>query len=197
MSFYNEIIHGIYLGSVEASENIEFIKEKNISVIVNCSKDIKDTFSLNLLKNIEDAPTEIQEWLYNNSYYIKYHRIPINDSGRNEDIEKFYQYTIQLLPIIKKEYCMGKNILIHCLAGVQRSASFTVALLMYYYKKPLNEMISYVINKKANVFFFGKTNNFIDALIKVEKYIKDHNYNIENDDTYNDTYNNIRPIYMI
>jgi len=169
MSFYNEIIPGLYLGTIEASQDIQFIKDKNICTIVNCTKDIKDKFSLNLLKPIEDAPEEVQKWLYDNSYYIKYYRIPVDDSGRKEDIEKFYEYTISLLPIIKKEYDNGRNILIHCLAGVQRSASFVVAFLMYYYNKPLDVMVKYVLEKKPNVFFFGERNNFIDALQKMNK----------------------------
>ena len=72
MSFYNEIIPNLYLGSVEASTDNDFIQDKKISLIVNCSKDLKNEYSLNLLKPIEEAPLEIQEWLYNNSYYIKY-----------------------------------------------------------------------------------------------------------------------------
>ncbi len=171
MSFYNEIIPNLYLGTIEASQDVQFIHDKNISVIVNCTKDIKDTFSLNLLKPIEDAPLDVQEWLYNNSYYVKYYRIPVDDSGRPKDIQEFYNYAIPLLPIIKREYDNGKKILIHCLAGVQRSASFVVAFLMYYCNKRLDETIEYVIGRKPNVFFFGKTNNFIDALQKIETEI--------------------------
>ncbi len=169
MSFYNEIIPNLYLGTIEASQDVQFIHDNGISVIVNCTKDIKDTFSLNLLKPIEEAPKEVQEWLYNNSYYVKYYRIPIDDSGRPKDIEEFYNHAMPLLPIIKREYDNGKKILIHCLAGVQRSASFVVAFLMYYCNKRLDETIEYVISRKPNVFFFGRNNNFIDALKKIEK----------------------------
>jgi hypothetical protein len=63
MSFYNEILPNLFLGSVEASKDNDFIFNKKISVIVNCSKDIKNEFQLNLLKPIEEAPIEIQEWL--------------------------------------------------------------------------------------------------------------------------------------
>lgn len=171
MSFCNEIIQNIYLGSIEASQDRDFVFGKNISVIVNCSKDIKDTYSLNLLKPIEEAPQEIQNWLYNNSYYIKYYRVPVDDSGRDKDIEEFYQYTIKLLPKIKNEYNNNKNILIHCQAGAQRSASFVVAFLMYYYKMSLNDSIKYVLLKKPNVFFFGTKNNFYNALLKIESDI--------------------------
>lgn len=172
MSSYNEIINNIYLGSIESSQDREFIFGNNISVIVNCSKDIVDTFSLNLLKPIEEAPQYIQDWLYQNSYYIKYYRIPINDSGREKDIDDFYHLTLKILPNIKKEYDNNKKILVHCLAGAQRSASFVVAILMYIHGLSLNESINYVLLKKPNVFFFGTRNNFYEALVKLENDIK-------------------------
>lgn len=171
MSFYNEIMPNLYLGSIESSTDNDFIFNNQISVIINCSKDIKNTYSLNLLKSIEDAPKEIQEWLYNNSYYIKYYRIPVDDNGREIEITNFYNYTMNILDIILEEYKKGKHILVHCLAGNQRSAAFVCAFLMSYKNISLNESVQYLLEKKANVFFFGETINFKDALEKIEKDI--------------------------
>ena len=171
MSFYNEILPNLFLGSIEASQDNEFIQTKNISVIVNCSKDIKDTFSLNLLKPIEEAPKDVQEWLYNNSYYIKYYRIPVDDNGKESEIENFYKYTSLTLRLIYDEYKKGKNILVHCLAGNQRSASFVCAFLMLYKNITLEDSVSYLLQKKPNVFFFGKMINFKSALEKIESYV--------------------------
>ena len=168
MSFYNEIMPNLYLGSIEASENFDFIQNNNISVIVNCSKDINNKFLLNLLKNIDNAPLEVQKWLYDNSYYIKYYRIPVNDSGKNIDIEDFYKYTSELLYLIIDEYKKGKNILVHCLAGNQRSAAFICAFIMFYNKLSLKDSIKYVLEKKPNVFFFGSIINFIKSLTLLE-----------------------------
>jgi len=168
MSFYNEIMPNLYLGSIEASQDNDFIFNKQISVIVNCSKDIKNTYSLNLLKSIDDAPKEIQEWLYNNSYYIKYYRIPVDDNGKEIEINNFYNYTMNILEIICEEYKKGKHILVHCLAGNQRSAAFICAFLMLIKKYTLDQSIKYLLEKKPNVFFFGKTINFKDALDKIE-----------------------------
>ena len=173
-TFSNEIIPNLYIGSIEASENFDFIEKKNISVIINCSKDICNKFSINLLKPIESAPKDVQDWLYNNSFYIKYYRVPIDDSGKDNDIDEFYDHTIKLLPIIEKEYIDGKNILVHCLAGNQRSAAFICAFLMYHKKISLKDSIELILDKKPNVFFFGSKINFIDALNKLESY-KDYN----------------------
>ena len=168
MSFYHEIIPNLFLGSVEASTDNNFIFNKKISVIVNCSKDLKNEFQLNLLKPIEEAPQEIQEWLYNNSYYIKYYRIPIDDNGKDIEIENFYKYTMRILHLIIDEYKKGKNILVHCLAGNQRSAAFICAFLMYYKNISFEESVKYLLEKKPNVFFFGQMINFKNALEKME-----------------------------
>jgi len=168
MTFYNEIIPNLFIGSIESSQNFDFIKNNQISVIVNCSKDIVDSFSLNLLKPIEEAPIDVQNWLYENSYYIKYYRIPVDDNGKEQEIENFYEYTIKLLNIIKNEYDKNKKILVHCLAGNQRSAAFTCAFIMLYKNLSLNESIKLLLDKKPNVFFFGTKINFIEALKKIE-----------------------------
>jgi protein-tyrosine phosphatase len=168
MTFYNEIIPNLFIGSIEASQSFDFIKTNNISVIVNCSKDIVDSFSLNLLKPIEEAPIDVQNWLYENSYYIKYYRIPVDDNGKEHEIKNFYEYTINLLYTIKNEYDKNKKILVHCLAGNQRSAAFICAFIMLYKNLSLNESIKLLLDKKPNVFFFGTKINFIEALKKIE-----------------------------
>jgi dual specificity MAP kinase phosphatase len=171
MSFYNEILPNLYLGSIEASQDFNFISSNNISVIVNCSKDIDNKFSINLLKPIEEAPEVVQKWLYDNSYYIKYYRIPVDDSGRDEDIKQFYFYVKNIIQTIINEYKKGKNILVHCLAGNQRSSAFTAVFIMYYKNLSLQESIKFVLEKKPNVFFFGSKINFINALLKFEEEI--------------------------
>jgi protein-tyrosine phosphatase len=167
MSFYNEILPNLFLGSVEASKDNDFIFNKKISIIVNCSKDLKNEFQLNLLKPIEEAPLEIQEWLYDNSYYIKYYRIPVDDNGKDIEIQNFYKYTMEILHLIISEYKKGKKILVHCLAGNQRSAAVICAFLMYYKNISMEESVKYLLEKKPNVFFFGQTINFRSALEKM------------------------------
>jgi protein tyrosine phosphatase len=167
MTFYNNVIPNLYIGSVEASTDFEFIQKNNISIIVNCSKDIENKFSLNLLKPIESAPKIVQDWLFDNSFYIKYYRVPVDDNGKKEEIDNFYTLVKELLPIIEIEYNKGKCILVHCLAGNQRSAAFVCAFLMYVKKFTLEESISYLLEKKPNVFFFGNQINFKDALNKI------------------------------
>jgi len=170
MTFYNQVIPNLFIGSVEASTDYDFIEKNNISIIVNCSKNIENKFQLNLIKPIESAPQIVQDWLLENSYYIKYYRIPVDDNGKQEEINNFYKLIKELLPIIEIEYKKGKCILVHCLAGNQRSAAFICAFLIYTKKFTLDESISYLLEKKPNVFFFGSQINFIEALVKIQDY---------------------------
>lgn len=171
MSFYNQVIPNLFIGSVESSENFDFIQKNEISVIVNCSKDIPNKYSLNLLKPLENAPQHIQDWLFENSYYIKYYRVAVDDNGKQEEIDSFYTIVSQVLPYVADEYKKGKSILVHCLAGNQRSAAFICAFLMYAKNFSLNEAILFLLEKKPNVFFFGSKINFKDALIRLESVV--------------------------
>ena len=114
---------------------------------------------------------EVIQDFWDNSYYIKYYRISIDDSGKDNDIEQFYFYVKNIIQPIIDEYKKGKTILIHCLAGNQRSAAFVTIFLMYYKKLSLQESINFVLEKKPNVFFFGSNINFMNALLKFEKDI--------------------------
>lgn len=168
MTFYHQVIPNLFIGSVEASTDFDFIQKQNISIIINCSKDIDNKFSLNLLKPIEYAPQIVQDWLFDNSFYIKYYRVGVDDNGKPEEIDNFYKLVKELLPIIEIEYNKGKCILVHCLAGNQRSAAFVCAFLMHAKKFTLDEAILFLLEKKPNVFFFGNQINFKKALVKIE-----------------------------
>jgi hypothetical protein len=173
MTFHNKICDRLFLGSVESSTTFSFLEENNISVIVNFSKDLENKYQLNLLKPIEDAPKHIIEWLYSNSYCIKYYRVPIDDTQKDIEIDNFYNYIVKLVDKIIEEYDSGKTILFHCLAGNQRSAAGVVAFLMKYNKWNLDESIKYVLTQKPNVFFFGSNVNFIKALKRYELFCRE------------------------
>lgn len=164
----HEIIENLFLGNIDNAKDFQSIKDKKICVIVNCTKDIENFHSLNLLKPLEEAPQEIQNWLCENSYYIKYYRVPIDDSGKDKDIEDFYHISMEIIWKVLEDYKKGKAILVHCLAGNQRSASFICIFLMLYKKMSLKESINYLVEKKPSVFFFGSQVNFQNALNKIE-----------------------------
>ncbi len=166
-----EIIDRIYLGSYEAAKDLDFIKNNKITVIVNCTKDLQNKYSPDFILNnsVKNATPEVQKWILDNMYYIDYYRIPVDDNDTQEENETFYLHTKEILSKISELYNDGHTILIHCFAGVQRSASFTSVLLSKLLDCSLDDAISIVQIKKPNTFFFGSRFHFLPAMQLLEK----------------------------
>ncbi len=164
---YNEVYPGIYIGGCDASKDKNLILEKNIKVIVNCTKDLPNHFEPTFLTPVNEAPEEVQKWIYDNS--PKYYRLAIDDNGKEREINNFYNLSSQIVNELEEEYKQEKHILIHCLAGIQRSCSLTAFLLMKITGKKLNEVVNIIVNHRKQAFFGGRQLNFKEALIKIEK----------------------------
>lgn len=80
------------------------------------------------------------------------------------------------LPILVKEleveYKKGKNILIHCHAGAQRSATVVTAFLMYMLKTDMEMAIKHVLKCSPNAFWFGGQINFLRSLEHFNQVVK-------------------------
>jgi protein-tyrosine phosphatase len=142
----SKILDRFYLGDRLSAYNQNFIAQNKINVIVNATKDIP---------NFYDSIPE-----------IKYYRMPIEDNLEVEELNAFYFYAKSLLPILYKEYKEGKVILIHCFAGMQRSAALALLFLIYYHKKENNINMSvgdakfYILSKRPVAFKYGMYMNF-------------------------------------
>lgn len=142
----SKILDRLYLGDRLSAYNQTFIVHNKINVIVNASKDIP---------NFYDSIPE-----------IKYYRVPVEDNLEPEELNAFYFYAKSLIPILYQEYMEGKTILIHCFAGMQRSAALVLLFLIYYYKKQNNINMSvsdakfYILSKRPVAFKYGIYINF-------------------------------------
>ena len=127
---YSKITDNIFLGNKYAAFDLKFLEENEIKVIVNCSKNID---------------------FIESDYYIK-HRIPVNDDLSNVSINIMSIYMKDLIPIINKYINKNYKIFIHCRAGMQRSAAFLCALLIYRYKMNKIYAMQYIKNKRSCAF---------------------------------------------
>ena len=127
---YNQIINNLYVG------NINSIKYGNsFSLIVNCTNDIP--FPEN----------------YNNEKI----RISVKDDpSESENMLRQIQQT-RVLDKIHSVLQQGKNVLIHCYAGIQRSCAVLACYLMKYYVISPDSVISFIQERRA-VAFFGNCN---------------------------------------
>lgn len=99
-------------------------------------------------------------------------RIPIEDNGMYIDI--IYEYwrdeNLYLFSVIDKYLTNKKKVLIHCLAGRQRSAATVAAFLMWKYGINHIDAISYIKMYKRDAFF--PNINFLLSLKNYELYNK-------------------------
>ena len=162
----------LWLGNSRAALDFNFLKKNNISVIVNCTDEIPFIYNIMNIKSISPH------------LHIESTRIPIYDSPLYKDNHKLYISLKDVLRFIKTKFFKEhKNILIHCAAGMSRSASVMAAFLFKNMKdnqlnnkisdktlnklsdnEIMNNIIQYIIKKRSCAFYYGTKLNFKDAL---------------------------------
>ena len=81
------------------------------------------------------------------------YRIPIDDNLQNSEIYEMSKFLTIILPIINSHLNHQKdNILIHCYAGIQRSAIVVLSYLYKYVDSDINKCINYMKQKRPIVF---------------------------------------------
>jgi protein-tyrosine phosphatase len=145
---YNKIIDHLYIGNIVAAQDLSFIKNNNINVIINCSNDIPNYHVID-----------------NN---IEYHRIPIDDSLEEYDINLMSELLPKYVKIINNAISEKKNVLVHCYAGRQRSACLIAAYLIFKYNYTIEEAYKIILSKRKQVFHYGKAFNFNKSLINYQ-----------------------------
>ena len=102
----SKILENLWLGNYRDALNDQFINENGINVVVNCTPNLP----------------------FYNKIYFKY-RIPVNDDLQDDSMTEMFVAMSHLIPILVKHINRGDRILIHCFAGIQRSAILTMGLL--------------------------------------------------------------------
>jgi protein-tyrosine phosphatase len=113
----------LYLGSVGAAYNLNVLKSLNIS---------------HILTICECLPPKFPE-------QFTYKVIPLTD----EPSTKISNHFKEALEFIRAAISEGKNVLVHCFAGVSRSASTVIAYLMTYHNMEYNTAFSFVKSKRS------------------------------------------------
>jgi len=125
----NEIIPRLWLGNAKASMDEAFLREKNIQVVVNCTK------------NYPFCP--IVPTLY---------RVPVDDNLEEEEIRNMELWATEVCFRILSEYKKGRSILVHCAAGIQRSAAAVAFLLIAERGMTATEAMAYIKERRPIAF---------------------------------------------
>jgi len=142
MDYANEIIPNLWLGSKNSALEQNNIRKHNIKLIINCSKDIN----------------------YSVDPDIHVMRLPINDIN-TEESNIILRDNIDILTYMIDLYLHNNlGVLVHCYAGMQRSATVVICYLMKYKNFKLNDAKIYMKNKRSIVFLpFPTFDNFINT----------------------------------
>lgn len=145
-----EIIKGLWIGNLHSAQNKKFFEKEIIGAVVNCTPDIPNTFE---------------------TMGVLYLNIPMNDTLKEKDIKDMNRYLARTVKFIHTNLSNKRNVLVHCHAGMQRSAAVVAAYLMKYHKKSIMDAINLIIYRRPIAFFYGQNVNFLNSLIIFSKNI--------------------------
>jgi protein-tyrosine phosphatase len=138
-----EIIKNLYLCSWSDAQDLAPTLDNLL--IVNCTRDLRE--------------------LTRNTY-----RVAIDDHHKHEDTLKLNENIIEVTEKIHNHLASGP-VIVHCLAGRQRSAAVVASYLMLYHFLDVTQSINFIKSKKREAFF--PEINFIETLNYVNSQNKD------------------------
>lgn len=146
----DEVIPGLWLGNIRAATDAAWLNDTGIKCVFNCTKDIPF------------YPT-IQR---------KY-RVPVDDNLQPEEIRNLELWSFEIVYKLIREYKTGQPILVHCHAGMQRSAASLAMFLIATRNFTPDEAIRFIRDKRP--IAFRPSANFYPA---IESFYKTYNREI-------------------
>ena len=146
MELANEIIPRLWLGNRNAALDPTWLTNHGITTVFNATKDIPFA---------DGTPT------------IKY-RVPVDDNLEEDEIINMAKWSPEIIYNVLKEYQGGSHILIHCAAGIQRSAAITAMSLIALKGMDADQAITYIKSRRAIAFYPAA--NFYKSIKIFEQY---------------------------
>lgn len=149
----HQVAPKLWVGDASAAKDLGFLSRANIGAIVNATRDIPNYHTDYQAKEIE------------------YMRIPVNDSLQDVDTERMRVFLPHAASFIYKNRDLEKkHVLVHCAAGVQRSATIAAFYLHLYEDVPLTQAIEQIVRARPQAFRHGTQLNFRKALEKQQRF---------------------------
>jgi protein-tyrosine phosphatase len=141
----DKISKGLFLGDIIAGNDLVYLVENDISLVINLSDIV-----------YRDTQKEIS------AHNINFINISVRDHP--DDAELLLGYIPSLVDKIHKHISNGKNVLVNCYAGRQRSAALVACYLCYNTRKSVSECMD-IIQSNRPIAFTPKP-NFYDIIQK-------------------------------
>lgn len=125
-----EIIPGLWIGSEGDSQDASFIARHDIGLVVNATGNIP----------MQDFGPDVRTF-----------RIPVDDSPRENEVmlRHFPIVVLEIDDVLEN----GRGVLVHCRAGMQRSAAVVAAYLMWKRGMTANRAFEFINRKKHETFW--------------------------------------------
>jgi hypothetical protein len=129
----DEVVPGLWLGSRYAAQNPDYMKEKRIRAVFNCTKDIPFDTSI-----------------------PRQYRVPVDDSLQEPDIRNLelwsYEIVYKIAHEMRRAEADGTAVLVHCAAGMQRSAASVAMYLIATKGMTTDQAVAYIKSKRSIAF---------------------------------------------
>lgn len=129
--------YNLWVGSERDSGNAAAARRHGVTLVVNCTRDLPP-----LLQNVTHL------------------RVPVDDTP--DDAPVMLEHLLDVVRAVDSHLLRGGGVLVHCYAGISRSASVAAAYLMWREGLTPAEAIARVRQCKPETF--GPTPNFARAL---------------------------------
>lgn len=144
----SRILPHLFLGNQRDSQDYDLLAEHSINYIINVTKDAPNKFTD---KN------------------IKYLKLPASDD-HNQSLIQFFDTACQF--ILDAEHCGGR-VLVHCRAGVSRSATIVLAYLVATRRMPPTEAFDFLMRQRPivspNFHFLGQIEKYYKQVLRQDK----------------------------
>jgi hypothetical protein len=125
----DEIVPGLWLGNRNAALDTKWQGERGIKCVFNCTKDIP------FLPNVQ-----------------RKYRVPVDDNLQADEIRNLELWSYEIVYKMTREYQTGQPILVHCAAGMQRSAACVAMFLMATRNMNPDQAIDFIRSKRQIAF---------------------------------------------
>lgn len=137
----HEIVPRLWLGNKKAAADETWLRQHNITVVFNCTKTLPFAQSIHRM-----------------------YRVPVDDNLEPVEINNLGDWAPETQVKLVREYKAGRNILVHCHAGMQRSAAVVAMFLVTLYGMTADRAMSFIKERRAVAFF--PSANFEPAIRK-------------------------------
>ncbi|XP_060912300.1 uncharacterized protein si:dkey-175m17.7 [Labrus mixtus] len=135
------ILPFLFLGNERDAQDLDLLMRLNIGYVVNVTTHLP---------------------LYHVNSGLRYKRLPATDNSK----QNLRQYFEEVFEFIEEAYQSGQGVLVHCQAGVSRSATIVIAYLMKHTLMTMTDAYKYVRSRRPVV---SPNLNFMGQLLEFER----------------------------